>query len=190
MADRRQRKTKAAVQNAFMRLMLEKDISKITVKDVAALADINRSTFYLHYYDVYDIQTEIVRDTVDMVLQLVREQDFDSIVRDPYPLLKAISDQLTADPLFAKFLLAAADSGLYAEIQSALCMRLSRLYATTHPDIPTAEIDTTIMFVTSGVFSVYASWFRSDRTQPLSDVCKQLGLLIADGVRPLAEKFA
>ena len=49
MADRRQRKTKIAVQNAFMRLMLEKDIAKITVKDVATLADINRSTFYLHY---------------------------------------------------------------------------------------------------------------------------------------------
>ena len=187
MADRRQRKTKIAVQNAFMRLMLEKDIAKITVKDVATLADINRSTFYLHYYDVYDIQTEITRDTCEKILQLVREQDFDSIVRDPYPLLKAISDYLTADPLLTKFLLA-DDAGLYAEIQSALCLRLSRLYAATHPDISAAEIDTSITFATSGVFSVYAAWFRSDRSTPLADVCKQLGLLIADGVRPLVER--
>lgn len=37
---------------AMIELICEKPLTSITVKDVCARADINRSTFYLHYKDV------------------------------------------------------------------------------------------------------------------------------------------
>lgn len=61
--DRRTRKTKAAIQAEFVQLMTQKAINEITIRELAAGADINRRTFYLHYTDIYDLlhQTE---DTV------------------------------------------------------------------------------------------------------------------------------
>lgn len=64
--DRRIRKTKKALVQALTTLMSEKKINSITVKEITDLADVNRSTFYLYYKDVFDmvekIETEMFID--------------------------------------------------------------------------------------------------------------------------------
>ena len=45
--NRRVRFTRSALREAFIDLLIEKPILSITVKDICARADINRSTFYL-----------------------------------------------------------------------------------------------------------------------------------------------
>ena len=47
--DRRIRKTKAQLRAGLAKLMKEKNINEITVRELVDEADINRSTFYLHY---------------------------------------------------------------------------------------------------------------------------------------------
>lgn len=58
--DRRVRKTKAQLQHCLAELMKTKRINEITVKELTAMSDLNRGTFYLHYNDVFDLleQTE------------------------------------------------------------------------------------------------------------------------------------
>lgn len=48
--DRRVRKTKSQLRKGLARLMQEKSIGEITVKELVEEVDINRSTFYLHYF--------------------------------------------------------------------------------------------------------------------------------------------
>ena len=52
MADLRKKKTKALIQNALIELLKEKSIHCITITDICAKAQINRSTFYSHYEDI------------------------------------------------------------------------------------------------------------------------------------------
>ena len=47
--DRSVEYTKMVIQNSFTRLLKEKPINKITVKEICELADINRSTFYKYH---------------------------------------------------------------------------------------------------------------------------------------------
>lgn len=47
--DRRSVRTRAALRDALLTLMTERDWEDISVQDVCAHADIARSTFYLHY---------------------------------------------------------------------------------------------------------------------------------------------
>ncbi len=47
--DRRVRKTKKAIQDAYFRLLEKKRTEKITVAEITREADIDRKTFYLHY---------------------------------------------------------------------------------------------------------------------------------------------
>ena len=54
-SNRRVRFTRSALREALIDLILEKPLVSITVKDICARADINRSTFYLHFKDVTDI---------------------------------------------------------------------------------------------------------------------------------------
>lgn len=53
--DRRIRKTKQAIKQAFIQLLEQKDLDNITISDITEAADINRGTFYLHYEDKYDL---------------------------------------------------------------------------------------------------------------------------------------
>lgn len=49
--DRRVRRTRGALFDAFFGLVVEKGYEKITVQDILDRADIGRSTFYAHYRD-------------------------------------------------------------------------------------------------------------------------------------------
>ena len=54
--DRRVVKTKKAIRNAFAKLLSEKELDKITMKDIAEEANINRKTLYnkLRLYNLSD----------------------------------------------------------------------------------------------------------------------------------------
>ena len=71
--DRRVRKTKSQLRTGLARLMQEKGIGEITVKELVNEVDINRSTFYLHYSDIPALLREIEDDMMEEMERAVRE---------------------------------------------------------------------------------------------------------------------
>lgn len=65
--NRRVQFTKNALREAMIELITEKPLTSITVKDVCARADINRSTFYLHYKDVDSLLVEVEDYAIDYI---------------------------------------------------------------------------------------------------------------------------
>lgn len=57
--DTRFLKTQTSINNAFIQLMDEIGFSKITVTKIIEIAQINRSTFYSHYLDKFDLLNKI-----------------------------------------------------------------------------------------------------------------------------------
>lgn len=53
--DIRVKHTKERVRKAFFQLLSEKEFSKITVTEICQMAEINRTTFYKHYFDMDDL---------------------------------------------------------------------------------------------------------------------------------------
>ncbi len=53
--DRRVRRTRRALHQALMELILEKRYDKITIQDIIDRADVGRSTFYAHFLDKDDL---------------------------------------------------------------------------------------------------------------------------------------
>src|SRR5699024_12375031 len=49
----------------LMDLLKEKQMSTITVKEICALADVNRSTFYAHYTNHFDLLAQIENEFID-----------------------------------------------------------------------------------------------------------------------------
>jgi len=65
--DRRKKYTRRVLKESLVTLLAQKPISEITVKEVCEIADINRSTFYTHYSDHYDLLSKIEEEiTEDM----------------------------------------------------------------------------------------------------------------------------
>jgi Transcriptional regulator len=80
MQDRRKKKTEQAIRTAFAKLLSEKDIDKITVKNLCELADINKSTFYLHYKDIYDCADCLQNEIVIELGKAISSYDFMGII--------------------------------------------------------------------------------------------------------------
>ena len=66
--DLRIEKTKKAIRSAFIELRAKKSLEKITVKELCALACINKSTFYSHYEDIYALSEAMEQETVASII--------------------------------------------------------------------------------------------------------------------------
>ncbi len=63
--DRRVKYTKLAIREAFLSLLDEKPLDKISVTEICKRADINRGTFYSHYTDAYDLKQHLEQELKD-----------------------------------------------------------------------------------------------------------------------------
>ena len=68
---RRIQMTKALIRSALVELIGEKPFERITIKELCERADVNRTTFYLHYSDqrsvFNDVKDTVCRQTVAMI---------------------------------------------------------------------------------------------------------------------------
>lgn len=69
--DRRVKKTKQALIDALCSIMLEKEIHKITIKELTDRADMHRATFYVHYQDIYDLYEKIQEETFTSIKEII-----------------------------------------------------------------------------------------------------------------------
>src|SRR5690625_7405389 len=71
------------LKESLMSILQDKQIYSITVKEICELADINRSTFYAHYKDQFDllgqIEEEIITDLKTYLNQYNFEQEQEAL---------------------------------------------------------------------------------------------------------------
>jgi len=83
---RNAQRSRRLIQQAFLQLLQEKELEKITVVDVVTRADLSRNTFYTHYPDIYAILEEY-QNTALAQLSLALNETLVQTVADPLPLL-------------------------------------------------------------------------------------------------------
>lgn len=61
--------TRKAIIDAFLQLLEERPLSKITVKDIVDLCGVNRNTFYYHFEDIPALIEEISKEELNLLVQ-------------------------------------------------------------------------------------------------------------------------
>lgn len=64
--DRRTIYTVNVIKDSFLELIQDKPYSKISIKEICKVADISRSTFYLHFKSINDVLNAILDDAIKM----------------------------------------------------------------------------------------------------------------------------
>ena len=82
--DRRQRKTRQAIYDAFTTLLEKKNYSNITVQDIIDEADVGRSTFYSHFETKDELLKSLCTEIFNHVFseKLAKESTHDFSDRD------------------------------------------------------------------------------------------------------------
>ena len=69
--------------------MQKKSNQEITVKELVDEVDINRSTFYLHYSDIYQMLESIENELMDEIAQAIEEYPLNLVqYGSSYPLIE------------------------------------------------------------------------------------------------------
>jgi len=179
--DRRCIKTRKAIKQVFIRLMTEKDINKITIKEIADEANINRKTFYSHYTDVNGVLDDIENDVLEQLCGIIESFDIQKAIYNPYPIFKELTNIINNDFDFYKYLLqSTSDSRLLEKIKHILKKRIIEIAGL---EINNKEmLPYAIEFAVSGILSVYREWFNSDRRYSLEEVSDFAGSLTFNGL--------
>lgn len=74
--DRRVKYTKMMIRDALVGLMQNQHISGISIKSICDIADVNRSTFYAHYKDQYDLLRQIEQEVYNKLKLYLEKQDY------------------------------------------------------------------------------------------------------------------
>lgn len=181
--DRRVIKTKRAIKNAFAQLLNEKNINDITVSDIAALADINRKTFYNYYAGIYEVLDEIEDDIIGRFDALLTEPDFEDNANRPYMVFKKLTAIVNKDPDFFNYLMGMnANAGMIDKLSEMLKTKAKAILL-KYLTVEEKKLDLMLEFMVTGSVAVYRGWFNSDRRTPLEEISENINLLIFQGLK-------
>lgn len=95
--DMRVVKTRRAIRNALIELAEEKDVEKITVKELCERAEISKPAFYSHCGNIYDVVDEIENEVVQKVCDRMAHRSIDDIALPA--MLRELGEQVYQNPL-------------------------------------------------------------------------------------------
>ncbi len=60
--------TKKAIRDAFIRLLNEKPLKQISIRNIVEECGINRNTFYYHFQDIPQLLESIISEDADQLI--------------------------------------------------------------------------------------------------------------------------
>ncbi|WP_411345184.1 TetR/AcrR family transcriptional regulator [Paenibacillus sp. WLX1005] len=126
--DLRVARTRKFIEQALIRLMLEQPFATLTVQQIADAAMVNRSTFYLHYTDKYDLLEQIHVRTIQAFtscIDFAQEDQYESILR----VIRHVQQHVT---IYRSLLTVSAETSDFAEEIRSIFATLGSQQVTTY----------------------------------------------------------
>lgn len=160
--DRRIRKTKAQLRAGLARLMQEKSIKEITVKELVDEVDINRSTFYLHYTDIYDLLHTIEEELTEEIRETIHAHPVSPFNESSFPFIEDIFRILADNKAICNALLGAnGDIAFIHRIENLISVHSLHVLQMTFPD-NIEDLKYSYSFCLTGCIGLIKTWLTSD----------------------------
>lgn len=179
--DRRVKRTKKAIKEAFFYFLEKKEISKITIFDISERADIGRGTFYSHYKDIYDLYDQIEAETFEQ-FDLFYSQTFPS--SNPAEIIKFIEqiiDYVYKRKSLFNVMVNPEDTFLMSKkVRDFFTLKIFEEIK-DQPDLEEYSIRYTkieSLFIASGVVGVIENWIEKGMIENPRDISTALQQLL------------
>ena len=179
--DARVRYTKMVIVQSFIKLLKDKSINRITVKEICELSEINRATFYKHYLDVYDLLDKIETQYLDELTEVLNSRE-NNTPKDVLTLImasfKAEEEIYTAvfsengDPSFPSKVLEKCN---YVEIDQA---HMSK-------NLTKEQRIWVYQFIANGCNGILNKWISDGMKEPISEVAEFVEVLVKSSLSKL-----
>ncbi|AQP41311.1 putative transcriptional regulator [Streptococcus gallolyticus] len=168
--------TKKDLIDAFWDLMIERDFDKIRIKQITDKAGVYRSTFYLHFLDLYDL-LEQEENRLVAKWQKVSEEMEKTI--DSLDLLIAIAKFYEENALQVFLLIREKRSSMYEiKMKNLIKERLKELYDVEENQ----EVIYIFEFYISAILQTLSYWYQNDSDKDIFEVVTLMFKLMENGI--------
>ena len=173
MENQRIRITKTMLKTGLLKLLKEKPLSQISVFELCAVSQINRTTFYKYYGNQADILNEI---EADFMRQL--DEDLKSIVaQSPNALLPVLNHLYEQREIFCLLVRSIPVQEFTRHLLSISSIGI--IFQNMENKSSYSEIEAKYIrrFVFQGTFTVLYDWLSSENPEQVTEIAEILGLL-------------
>ncbi len=179
-------RSKRLIKEAVTKLLCEKDISKIRITEVTALADINRGTFYAHYRDVYDVVEQMQNEFVEVLCNSIHNYPPLSLLENPLPFIVEVGDYVRENmELYQILIQKDGDSQIFKKMNSIFIEKLFSDASYVPKEIDVKELKLCLSYIMGGCMGILGRWFNSE----ISYTFDELVLLLNDFVAANLSKY-
>ncbi len=185
-SDRRVRYTRMVLKQALLSLMLERPISRITVTEICARAEVNRATFYAHYTDPYDLLARIENELLEAIQGSIRSGLSSSSLRQ---LLTDICHSIRENGALCRVIFSEhGDREFLERVLNIAHEESMALWKKMAPQAGERELARLYDFFSHGSAAVIRSWVLSGMRDTPEEIASFIERISAGGLAQIAGK--
>ncbi len=154
------------MKNTFLELLEKDPIEKISVTKLCKIVQINRSTFYQYYCDIYAVLEDIQKDFLQQIDQL--SEYIIKLELNPEEVIQTIQKYIYEHKNVLYLLMIQYE---YPEFEREIhekILRLFRIKVLQSYELPSnvtpEELENTLLFLTAGFYTVYKRWIQENHS--------------------------
>ncbi|MGH2459225.1 MAG: TetR/AcrR family transcriptional regulator [Chloroflexota bacterium] len=184
-SDRRVRRTRKLLQDAFLALIAEKSFQSISVQDIARRADVNRATFYAHFADKYALFDYVVGEWFGQALATRVPAEAPFTLGNLHALTVAILKAVAEFHGHCKPSANGLDPLIVAKVQQGLEAFLLEWLRRAEPSEldPPVSPQTAATVLSWAIFGTGMTWSHEARTASADEAAREILAMLAGGVR-------
>lgn len=183
--DRRIKRTKRLLLEGLTTLLDKKDISQISVKELADYADINRGTFYLHYKDVYDMLKKIEDDLFCQFQDILDKSILNEKNPNPHDTLLQVFTFLKENKDIAKVLIGRhGDLAFISKLKNLVENRIHFIW--TKEQICQDNFEYYCSFIIYGYIGLIENWLNHNCDKSVEEMTQMSSNMILSGMKTFA----
>lgn len=180
------RKTKEKLRQALTKLLSQKPLKNITVREIAEMVDINRGTFYLYYKDVYDMIEKLELEMMDEFNDIVKLRISQTSDASPEPVLSDVFTFLAENADMCLILLGPnGDLSFVNKLKELVRERCLYYWTQIYNAKSTRYFDYFYAFFISGCVGMFEEWLNNGMKESPDEMADILDKMIMNGVQAL-----
>lgn len=188
--DRRVKKTRQQLRTHLAQLMCEKSIQEITVKELVEKADINRSTFYLHYSDIHQLLDTLEQELLAEIIQVIDERNFSSLDENSLLFLQDILRVLSNNLDICQALVGPnGDLAFVHKIEQLVANGYQNIIS-NHISSSTNKVEYFHSYCLTGCVGLIKSWILNGAKESPEEMAKFSFSLISNSIQKFVEEHS
>ena len=177
---------KREIKNSFIKLLTERPISQITVKDIVEDCGVNRNSFYYHFQDIPSLLEEIIVEmTAKVIENLPEESTFEEKVT-------AALQEINLNKRMIYHIYGSSNREFYEKQLMKICEHVTRTYIRSREyseRVDSQDLEFVISYLKCELFGQLIDWLNHDMSYDIVEHSRILCRMFAGSMRMVCQKY-